>query len=166
MLLRHAVRKAPERAFTSAPTLPTVSADGLLLSKPGEPPVKFRHFFLATLVLIAGLYGWFSWGQTLFRPAAGDSEAELIEWIENGGFIWGLNDTGSTTVNSYIDMGNNVGTEIIKREERRRNGTLLTRTASQRTGGFCGGTYSMVFWRVDQDLNIAEIYYDTVWCFF
>ena len=129
--------------------------------------MRTRRWILAVLILIASIYGWFSFGQQYFRPAAGDSEAELIEWLDNGGFIWGLNETGSTTVNGYIDMGNNVSAEILKREERRRNGTLLTRTASRSLGKpFCGNTYSMVIWRVDQDLNITEIYYDTVWCFF
>ena len=128
--------------------------------------MKFRHFFLATLVLIAGLYGWFSWGQALFRPAAGDSEAELIEWLETRNFKWGYYETGSTTVNGLIDMNNNVGVEIIKLGERKRNGTVFTRTARKRkSSGICGDIYSMVFWRVDPDQTIAEIHYDTVWCF-
>jgi hypothetical protein len=129
--------------------------------------VKFRHFFLASLVLIAGLYGWFSWGQALFRPAAGDSEAELIEWIEKNGYVWGYYETGSTTLQDAIDMGNNVGTEIIKREERRRSGTLLTKRAIKTTDGIClGEQVSVIFWRVDPGQTIAEIHYDTVWCYF
>ncbi|WP_114286973.1 hypothetical protein [Candidatus Halocynthiibacter alkanivorans] len=128
--------------------------------------MKFRHFFLATLVLIAGLYGWFSWGQTLFRPAAGDNEAELIEWLDSRGFKWIDYETGSTTVRGLIDMNNNVGVEIIKLGERKRNGTVLTTVASKRTSsGICGDIYSMIFWRVDPDQTIAEIHYDTYWCF-
>mgnify|MGYP000496749667 CR=1 FL=1 len=127
--------------------------------------MRTRRWVLAVFILMAAVYGWFSFGQQYFRPAAGDSEAELIEWLDSRDFKWGYYETGSTTVRGLIDMNNNVGVEIIKLGERKRNGTVFTRVARKRTSGFCGGTYSMVFWRVDQDLNIAEIYYDTYWCF-
>lgn len=100
------------------------------------------------------------------RPEVGESEIDLKIWLDRYQYSYGHPiHTGAITVRGYLDEGNERTEALENLRYREENGTLLNRAQRRTSRSFCGGSYSMVFWRVDEHDRIVEIFYNRVWCF-